>query len=252
MGLNENTTTVRDFAATIPGATRLFEQFGIDYCCGGARPLAEVCAERGIDAGAVLEGLNGLKREAEASPVDRDFAKLSMTELMEHIVSKHHEFTRSEIERIGRLLEKVIAAHGERHAEIAEIQTNFQTLAAELMPHMMKEEHVLFPYISQVELYASRGAVAPAPMFGTVQNPVRMMSIEHETAGAILEKMRALSGGYVAPADACPTFTALYEALDGLERDLHEHIHLENNLLFPRAIATEKGETTTAVREQFA
>lgn len=250
MGPNETATTVRDYAAAIPGATRLFEQFGIDYCCGGARPLSDVCAERGIDAGAVLEGLNRLALEAAASHEVRDFAKLTMSELMGHIVSKHHEFTRSEIERIERLLEKVVAAHGERHAEIAEIRTNFQTLAAELLPHMIKEEHVLFPYIAQLELYASRGAMAPAPMFGSVQNPVRMMSIEHETTGAILGTMRALSGGYVTPADACPTFTALYEALEGFERDLHEHIHLENNLLFPRAIAAEKGEAMPATCER--
>ena len=242
MGLNETATTVRDYAATIPGATRLFEQFGIDYCCGGARPLSEVCVERGLDANIVLEGLNGLAREAATAPSARDFAKLSMSELMEHIVSKHHEFTRSEIERINRLLEKVIAAHGERHPEIAEINTSFGALSAELLPHMMKEEHVLFPYIAQIELFSSRGAMAPSPMFGTVQHPIRMMSMEHETAGEVLARMRELSGGYTAPADACPTYTALYEALDGFERDLHEHIHLENNLLFPKAIAMEKGD----------
>ncbi len=239
MELNETATTVREYAATIPGATRLFEQFGIDYCCGGARPLAEVCEERGIDPNAVLVGLNGLAREAAAAPEARDFAKLSMTELIEHIVSRHHVFTKSEIERIERLFEKVIAAHGDRHAELHEIRSDFNALAAELLPHMLKEEQVLFPYMAQIELFASRDAQAPAPMFGTVRNPIRMMTIEHETAGGLLSNMRLKSGGYAAPGDACPTFVALYEALEGLERDLHEHIHLENNLLFPRAVAAE-------------
>lgn len=244
MERNQTETTVREYAATIPGATRLFEKYGIDYCCGGARPLADVCAERGIDATVVLDGLQGLAGEAGKSPDDRDFARFTMSELMNHIVSTHHEFTRYEMDRIEKLLVKVLAAHGDRHPEVLAIEKDFAALAAELRPHMVKEEQVLFPYIAQIELFASRGANAPAPMFGTVQNPVRMMTVEHEMAGELLSHIRELAGGFVPPADACPTFTALYEALEGFEGDLHEHIHLENNLLFPRAVAMEKGGVT--------
>lgn len=237
MNATNTEKTVRDFAVEIPGATRLFERIGIDYCCGGKRPLDEACAERGLDAAEVLASLEGLGRGAAARPDDP--TTRSLAALADHIVEKHHIFTREELVRLDRLFDKVSAAHGERHPEIGDLRRLFDALAAELVPHMLKEEQVLFPYVKQLERAAEAGAPPPTPFFGTVRNPVRKMQLEHDSAGELLAGMRRLSGGYTPPADACTSYRTLYEALDELERDLHLHIHLENNVLFPKAVALE-------------
>jgi regulator of cell morphogenesis and NO signaling len=239
MNAHDTNRTVRDFAVEVPGATRLFERIGIDYCCGGGKALDEACAERGLDAADVLRSLEGLGAGAAAGPDDP--ATWTLTALADHIVEKHHVFTREELERLGRLFDKVHAAHGERHPEIDVLRRLFGELAAELGPHMLKEEQVLFPYIKGLERAAAEGVPAPKPFFGTVRNPVRMMQLEHDSAGDVLADMRRISGGYTAPKDACMSFRTLYEALVELERDLHLHIHLENNVLFPKAVALEAG-----------
>jgi regulator of cell morphogenesis and NO signaling len=233
MSTMDTTKTVRDFAVEIPGATRLFETIGIDYCCGGGKTLAEACAASGLDASAVAASLEGLGIEPDSRQHD------SLTELADFIESTHHTFTRTEIARINALLAKVIDAHGERHPELREIRNAFAALATELGPHLMKEEQVLFPYIRQLEQAAKAGSPAPMAFFGTVRNPVAMMSREHDGAGVILANLRELTDGYTTPEDGCFTFKTLYEALEGLERDLHQHIHLENNVLFPAAIELE-------------
>jgi regulator of cell morphogenesis and NO signaling len=239
MNAHDSHTAVREFAIEIPGATRLFERMGIDYCCGGARPLGEVCAERGLDAAEVLREIERLG--GGENPPAADPATWSLADLADHIVATHHVFTREELARVDRLLDKVTAAHGERHPEIGELRRLFDALAADLGPHMLKEEQVLFPHVQRLERAAEAGDAPPVPFFGTVRNPVRMMQLEHDTAGELLVAMRRVTSDYAPPPDACMTFRTLYEALGDLERDLHQHIHLENNILFPRAVALESG-----------
>ena len=156
-----------------------------------------------------------------------------------YIVGTHHFFTRQELTRLDQLFDKVCAAHGQNHAELLRLQGRFQGLRRELTAHMLKEEQVLFPAIVEMEEAVGRGEPIPMPFFGTVRNPVRMMMMEHDTAGEVLREMRILSSNYTVPSDACLSYRTLYQALQAFEADLHQHIHLENNILFPRAVEME-------------
>ena len=231
------TKTVRELAVELPASTRLFEKLGIDYCCGGAAPLTEACARAGVRVDEVVSSLERLTESIETAATDWQTATLN--DLINHITATHHVFTREELDRIDPLLSKVCSVYGERRPELLRIQTLFQDLKRELMPHMMKEEQVLFPYITELEAALSVAAVRPTAFFGTVRNPVRMMMMEHDAAGAILRHIRELSDDFTPAADACVSYQTLYHALEELERDLHQHIHLENNILFPRAIDLE-------------
>jgi len=239
------TKTVRELAVEIPNATRVFEKFGIDYCCGGKKPLDEACRAANLPVNDVIEAL-----ETAASPADRpgyDLPSGSLTELIDHIVKTHHKFTRDEIARLQKLLEKVCSVHGKNHPELLAIQGTFHGLAQELTLHLMKEENVLFPYIIRMEEAVLQNDPVLPPPFGTVQNPVRMMMQEHDGAGDALRQIRSASTNFTAPPEACVSYLTLYRALEAFEADLHQHIHLENNILFPRSIAMEE-RTLTAVR----
>ena len=232
------TKTVRDLAVEIPGATRVFENLGIDYCCGGDRTLDHACDAAGVTVEYVttsLEQVNGSHPNFE----EPSFLTATLAELIDHIVEKHHVFTKTEIARLRKLIDKVYGVHGQNHPELAEIRELFEALSAELEPHMMKEERVLFPYTVELENAARNKLSPPNPPFGTVANPVRRMMREHEDAGALLRQMRRFSGNYTIPQDACISYQTLYQALDAFEKDLHKHIHLENNILFPRAVEME-------------
>ena len=231
----QKSPTVRELAAINPSAARIFERFGIDYCCGGEKSLAEACTAAKVNLDEVKTALERPVSETK----DRDWQKASLAELVSHIVEKHHQFTREEIARLTPLIAKVEGVHGRNHPEINKVQGLFRGLAQEMTMHMMKEEHMLFPYIEQLEEAANRGVQPAPPMFGTVQNPVRMMMMEHDASGVALRRIRELTGGYTAPAAACVSYQTLYKALQEFEADLHQHIHLENNILFPRAIALE-------------
>jgi len=230
--------TVRELAVEIPNATRVFEKFGIDYCCGGKKPLDEACSAANLLVDEVLKAL-----EAAAEPASQpeyDLPSGSLAELIDHIVKTHHKFTREEIARLQALLQKVCSVHGENHPELLAIRETFTGLAQELTLHLMKEENVLFPYIIRMEeAVLQKDPVLPPP-FGTVQNPIRMMTQEHDGAGEALRSMRQASREFRPPEDACISYRTLYEALEGFEADLHQHIHLENNILFPRAVGMEE------------
>jgi regulator of cell morphogenesis and NO signaling len=228
--------TVGELALGVPEASRLFEKYGIDYCCGGRRSLEDACTAAGIRVDDLLRELD---EKAEHLPPS-DYQGLNQNDLIDHIVGTHHAFTREELSRLAGLIRKVCAVHESRHAELAEVRKTFWQLSDDLLPHMMKEENVLFPYIAALEHGVENKAPTATPPFGTVRNPVRMMTIEHETAGALLRKLRRLTSGYVVPSDACTSYRTLYGALSGLESDLHQHIHLENNVLFPRALRHEE------------
>src|SRR6266498_4864193 len=236
------TQTVREVALNVPAATRVFEQFGIDYCCGGNRSLESACGAAKVPVQRVLDSLSSAAEFAETRkdvPAESDWKTAPLADLIAHPNNTHHKYTREEIARLGPLFEKVCRVHGANHQELTKIRDDFQALAQELTTHMMKEERVLFPFIERMEEAVIAGdPLLPGP-FGTVNNPVAMMEHEHETAGALLHGLRALSHDYLTPDGACFSYRTLYSALQEFERDLHQHIHLENNILFPRAVEME-------------
>ncbi len=227
---------VGDLVKTWPEAMRYFEGVGIDYCCGGHRSLAEACSAAGVAPAVVLLGLGGLRSPSVNDPSASDWEKASLTDLTEHLKASHHAYLRSELPRLDKLVTKVVEVHGERHPELAQVYDVFQALEADLLPHLMKEEQVLFPFIQGMEQGQAGGAC-----FGTVESPIRVMESEHEAVGAMLAELRTLTNSYQAPADGCATFQALYLGLAELEADTHLHIYLENQILHPRAIAMEAG-----------
>jgi regulator of cell morphogenesis and NO signaling len=232
------TKTVGEIAAEMPSATREFEKLGIDYCCGGGRTLDQACAEANIP---LDEALAKLEKSLASTRNDagKDWQKLLLADLIGHITTTHHAFVREESPRIQALAAKVVGVHGNRHPELRQVQEIFAALAEELRVHLMKEEQMLFPYISLMEESVLAGEPAPPAMFGTVANPVRMMTQEHDGAGYALRSLRSITSNYSIPQDACISYRTLYQALQDFEADLHQHIHLENNVLFPRAIAME-------------
>lgn len=234
---NLSTMTVREIALEMPQTTRVFEQFKIDYCCGGRKPIAEACERAGVDSKDVIEQLEALF--TSGVPADDWVGNASLHELISHILDKHHVFTKNELRSLAPLMDKVARVHGDNHSELIELKAAFEELSDDLFPHMMKEEEVLFPFVERLVRCKEQGLPAPMPPFGTIRNPIRMMMNEHDKDGDILRKMRSLSKDYTPPPDACPSFTGLYYRLAELERDLHEHIHLENNVLFPRAVELE-------------
>lgn len=229
--------TVREIALEMPVTTRVFEEFKIDYCCRGNTLFDEACRNAGTDPAVVMERLD----DVTAENIEPDtLIRGSLTDLISHILDKHHVYTRDEIALLTPLMEKVATRHGEHYTFLLGLKALFTRLCGELRPHMEKEERVLFPYIKQLEADSAGMISGATPSFGTVENPIRMMRIEHEDAGELLRQMRLVTNNYLLPEGACPSFTALFHRLDALEKDLHQHIHLENNLLFPRAVELEQ------------
>jgi regulator of cell morphogenesis and NO signaling len=233
------TKSVGELAVENPNVTRVFEKFGIDYCCGGHRPLADACAAAKVSVDDVLRGIEQADAQSAKGAVQRNWQKESLSALIEHISGTHHVYVKEELPRLLQLAAKVVAAHGERHPELLAVQQIVGNLGQELSAHLMKEEQILFPYVTQAERSATTGAPLPHSCFGTVQNPVRMMMMEHDAAGVALRELRQTTSNYAVPADGCVSYKTLYEALEAFEKDLHQHIHLENNILFPRALELE-------------
>jgi len=241
--MNVNATrTVRELAIEIPNATRTFEKLGIDYCCGGGKSLSDACMHAHLPVDDVLRAL---EQGGSFTPATEgslpDFTNGALGSLIEHIVTTHHVYVKQEIPRLQQLLHKVVSVHGKTHSELGQIQQIFHAMSDELTSHMMKEENILFPHIVALENAVSNGRPKPRPMFGTLSNPVRMMELEHDSAGAAIKSISELSGNYTPPDEACFSYKTLYSALKEFESDLHQHVHLENNILFPRAIAMETG-----------
>jgi regulator of cell morphogenesis and NO signaling len=226
-------TTVGQLVSESPARARVFEQLGIDYCCGGKRPLAAVCAEKGLAVDSVVARLAAA---AQGSSGEADWTRRSMTALADHIEATHHTYLKSELPRLSARVQKVVNAHGTRHPELAQVQQVFEQLRDELTSHMMKEERILFPAIRAIEA----GDGAAASHCGSIRNPIHVMESEHDGAGDALARLRTLTSDYVVPEGACNTYLATLHALEELERDMHQHVHKENNILFPRAIAAEE------------
>lgn len=235
--MHELTTasTVGDIVAHDLRSASVLARHGIDFCCGGRRPLDEACRERGVDPDAVMRELDALGRtptvDATTWPLDR---------VIDHILDTHHAYVRRQIPALRALTQKVVAAHGTRHPEVGTIARVFDDLGSELERHMEKEEQILFPYVRAMAAARLGRGRLPANPFGTVRNPIRMMEIEHSDAGDDMRAIRQLTDDYQAPDDACATWRACYTELAEFERDLHEHVHLENNVLFPAAVRMEE------------
>ena len=228
-------TPVGDWAAEYPQTARLFEQLQIDYCCGGDNTLAQACEEQGLDAGEVVAKLN----QAAVEPIEtsqKRWSDESAVEICNHIFQTHHAYLRRELPRLADLLDKVVAAHADTHPELHELRGVFNELRAELEPHMAKEEQILFPAIQRLE----QSDTCPSFPFGSVANPMRVMEDDHDAAGIALGSLHRLTDGYRVPDDACNTWRVLLDGLRRLEADLHQHIHLENNILFPMARQLEE------------
>jgi len=230
-------TTVRDIALENPASIRVFEKFGIDYCCGGRKPLVEACAERALDPTAVLAAIES----ADAKPAPtQDWNTASLESLCTHIVAAHHEYVRRETPRLWQLAQKVVSRHGDTRPELPRIQRLVKNLGEDLAAHLGREESVLFPYVINLERNLANCGPRSLGCFGTVKNPIHVMMAEHDAAGAVLAEIRQLSQDYTPPEGACPSYRGFYQALSEFESDLHQHIHLENNVLFPRAIEMEE------------
>jgi regulator of cell morphogenesis and NO signaling len=235
----DTSTTVRELAVREPGATRIFEKLKIDYCCCGARSLEAACEVAGVKTEDVWQLLEEARQSQAAGDGQIDFQTASLTELVRYILDKHHVFTKEEMERLDALALKVCSVHGQNHPELLRVKALFQALCADLKPHMLREELALFPCIVSMEEAADRKREPMPPPFGTLRNPVRMMMLEHDTAGELLRELREATSNYTTPQDACISYRTLYQALGSFEQDLHQHIHLENNILFPRAVEME-------------
>ncbi len=227
-----NETTVRDIAVAIPASVRVFEKYQIDFCCNGKRPLDAACREAGLSAEAILAEIHAAG-QTEPAP-ERDWTREPLAALVPHIVSRHHKYLERELPQIEARIEKVVSNHSADKPWLIEVGETFFALRDELRDHLRKEEMILFPYIETLESGEPGHACFP-----TVAAPIRVMLSEHDNAGAALAEMRRLTDGYAAPENGCPGFRALMADLSALEADLHQHIHLENNILFPRAIELE-------------
>jgi len=232
--------TVRELALENTTATRVFEKLGIDYCCGGNKSLGEACQASNLSVDQVIDSLEMAEEAAHATQKDRNWQIEPLADLVVYIKNIHHKFTREEMARLAPLLEKVCLVHGKNHPELQQVRASFQGLVEELTTHMMKEERVLFPTIVRMEEAVIQKEPLLPPPFGSLQNPVSMMEHEHDSAGNALRAMREASCGYTPPGHACISYQTLYTALADVEADLHQHIHLENNILFPRAIEMER------------
>lgn len=226
--------TVGDLVRQKPTRARVFESLKIDYCCGGKISLNRACEKRGIAVDDVLQQIEQADKSAEETPlVDAD--AMSLTELADHIEQTHHAYLREELPRLDFMTEKVSRVHGDKDARLYKMREAFVALKAELEPHMMKEERILFPIVRQLEASADR----PGFHCGSVANPIQQMEHEHDQAGKSLEILSETTDGYTPPEWACNTYRAMLDSLARLEADMHQHVHKENNVLFVKALAME-------------
>ena len=235
-----DTATVGEIVARDRRSAAVFARYGIDFCCGGGQRLTDACRAKNIDAAALVAEID---RAASGDGPPVDATSWTADALVDLIVSEHHTYVRREVPSIESMLEKIVSKHGVAHPELAEIAQAFDMLADELYAHMEKEEGVLFPYIASLVRRTDRKVASP--FFGTVRNPIRMMKHEHVEAAALLGTIQRLTNQFTPPAGACATWKASYAALEAFDRDLREHVHLENNVLFPAATRLEDAQLST-------
>jgi regulator of cell morphogenesis and NO signaling len=225
--------TVGDLVRENPGCAAIFEELGIDFCCRGDEKLAEACRKKGLDDREVSRRLAAVSASETDVP---ECDAMTLTALADHIEETHHAYLRRQLPRLDQMAERVASVHGERDPHLSDLHHTLQELSAELASHMAKEEQILFPLIRAMEA----GGLAGPSHCGSIANPITVMVMEHEDAGEALARMRDLTGGYRLPEHACNTYRVLYHELDALEKNLHIHIHKENQILFPKAMKLEK------------
>jgi len=230
------TETVGAIVAADFRRAAVFEQFNIDFCCNGRRSLADACRVASANVDEVVHALEAIPATSSA---DDDATRWSVIELIDHIEATHHAYVREASPRIAQHLAKLVEAHGERHPELLRVGAYFDQIREDLAQHMFKEERILFPYVRDLAERTNGCGVMRSP-FGTIENPIRMMEREHEDAGSALLLVRELTRGYAVPADGCTTYAVTMAELHDFERDLHRHVHLENNVLFPAAVRLEE------------
>ena len=215
----------------------VFSKYGIDFCCGGDKTLEEACKEQSIDRSQLQKELEEVAQKEEGTI---DFNSWSLKLLVDYIEETYHTYIKRQLPLLTKNLEKIKDVHGEHHPELLKINNLFLHSAMDLSMHLQKEEKVLFPIIRELSEAEKSGFPPEQGHCGTIQNPISVMREEHEIEGERFKKISELSGGYKVPSDGCTTYHATYEMLEEFERKLHEHIHLENNILFPKAIELEK------------
>jgi regulator of cell morphogenesis and NO signaling len=229
--------TVRDIVANDFRAAAVFQRHGIDFCCKGNRTVEDACRDGGVKAEGVLQEVaNAVAAPAAGGP---RFNSWDLGMLAAYIVANHHGFVRQAIPALLTNTQKIAGVHGGSHPELHEVAAIFEGVAEEMTSHMMKEEEILFPYIAGLAVASRTDSGAPSAPFGTVRNPIRMMEAEHESVGDAMARIRELTAGYRVPDEACTTYRVCLQELEAFERDLHEHVHLENNILFPKAASLE-------------
>ncbi|HMK12597.1 MAG TPA: iron-sulfur cluster repair di-iron protein [Acidimicrobiales bacterium] len=238
MTLIDDTMTLAALVSTHPELARELERWGLDYCCRGNRTLADACAATGLDESTIVAELSAVTNQHQAR---EEWTTMSAVDLVDHIVATHHVFLWDELPRLTALLAKVTLAHGRNHPELRQVVETFDDLRAELEPHMLKEERVLFPMVKQL----ATASTPPAFHCGSVRNPISVMLREHDQAGALLARLRIETQEYAPPEDSCASYEACYRALAELEADTHLHIHKENNLLFPMVVRMEAALSST-------
>jgi regulator of cell morphogenesis and NO signaling len=240
MGMIMSSTSepkVKDIVLSNPTAGQVLENAGLDKCCGGGNSPHGACLHADVPAEEILTRLR--ENSKDVSPDEANWTSAPLNDLTRHICERHHRYVRAAIPRVQILLDKVKAKYGENHPEIMDVQRLFTGVGGEMIMHMQKEEQILFPYIDALQRSANGDGPVEPPFFQTVRNPIQAMMREHESAGDLVKRIRKASSEYTVPADACQSYRALYQDLREFEADLHQHVHLENNILFPRAAEME-------------
>lgn len=234
----EGDETLGEIAKKDLRKAQVFKKYGLDFCCGGKKTVKEACAEKGLDVAQVEHELQQADRTEPSRPIPYDEWELDF--LADYIVNTHHSYVRKSIPDLMLYADKVMRVHGQQHFELVEIFELVDAVCKELSSHMIKEENILFSYIKEIVATHRSGKPFMGSAFGSIQNPIDMMEMEHEIVGKNLERVRELTKNYTLPSDACASYGLLYRMLDEFEDDLHIHIHLENNILFPKAIELER------------
>ena len=234
----ENDETLGQIAAKDLRKAEIFKKYGLDFCCGGKKTVKQACAEKGLDVAKIEQELQQADRNPSTRPLP--YGDWSLDFLADYIVNTHHSYVKKTLPELRNYAAKVAAVHGDRHPELIPILRLVEEVSAELSTHMIKEERILFPYIKELVVATNNSQSVHAAHFGTVQNPISMMEMEHEMVGENLAAIRTLSGNFALPGDACASYSLLYKMLDEFEDDLYTHVHLENNILFPKSLELEK------------
>ena len=234
----EDDETLGQIAAKDLRKAQIFKKYGLDFCCGGKKTVKLACAEKGLDVTKIEQELQHADKMPSSRPLP--YGDWSLDFLVDYIVNTHHSYVRKNLPDIRVYAEKVMRVHDNRHPELFRIWQLVEEVNAELTAHLVKEERVLFPYIKELIVAKNNSQPLHAAHFGTVQNPINMMEMEHEMVGKNLAEIREISNNFTLPEDTCASYSLLYRMLDEFEDDLHLHIHLENNILFPKALEIEK------------